>query len=291
MNVLWNYLHFVVPIFIFCSGWVTHYQKSHNTNINQIFGWYRKRIFRLYLPYLGYLTVYYVLNGFPSTKNLLVSLTLVGGMDISWLTLLFLQLTLITPIMVYIRRNNQLSSIFLILLGLFALVMVFFPIPSGLSRAVAWIPWSGIYLLGMLYAKEEQHIPLRFFILITTASTIFFLILNGCLIYLQRPLTLTLHKYPPDLFYLSYGFTVNSVLLLIIKTIKSLPKILMFAITFLSRYSYGLFFIHLLTLTILNKITGAKFAIIPVICISIVSSITFLYIFDLLFTIMKRNTR
>ena len=101
VNQLWNYLEFVVITFVACSGYVTWL--SFSNGHKSLLPWYGNRFVRLYIPYLLYAAVYLVLHGMLFHTSFFVSsLFLTGGIDVGWLPLLFLQLALITPVLILI---------------------------------------------------------------------------------------------------------------------------------------------------------------------------------------------
>ena len=154
INQTWNYLEFVVITFVFCSGYVTWLSFTRG-NIHLV-PWYKKRFVRLYVPYLLYAGVYIVLHkSAMTTPFILSSVFLTGGVDVGWLALLFLQLALVTPLLVWIAKDAKKYTIALFVTAIFALVTIFLPISSSYSRAIAWFPWSFIYLLGMGIAKFD----------------------------------------------------------------------------------------------------------------------------------------
>src|SRR5438046_460330 len=57
---LWNYLQFFVVTFIFSSGFVlSAIYGDFFTNLSKTFTWYKKRVFRIALPFWIYLLLHY----------------------------------------------------------------------------------------------------------------------------------------------------------------------------------------------------------------------------------------
>ncbi len=259
INVTWNYLHFVVVAFVFCSGYVTFHTYKNINNGKSLLTWYKNRFFRLYIPFIVYIIVYiiaYILihRISFSSRYLFDSLTLVGGIDVGWLTLLFIQLAVLTPILVGITRNKNRFIVILTVCGLFAFITTFARIPTIYSRNLAWFPWLFIFLLGSFLAQKEQftNIRIRYFFLTGIVSFSVWLLFTAILNHINQPLTLTIHKYPPDLYYLLYGIGINSVLLGFTKLWKSPSTLFTSIITFVSKHAYGMFFMHLIILEVLT---------------------------------------
>ena len=266
INSTWNYLHFVVVAFVFCSGYITVYSYPRSNTGRSLPAWCKKRFRRLYLPYLIYLFVYAVaLFLFPAvvtgrdisltTRFFLDSITLTGGSDVGWLTLLFLQLAVLTPILPGITRNNKRLTGSLIICGFFALITTFVRIPASYSRMIAWLPWSFIFLLGALAGQKEKHdgAKIQNYLIAGMVSFCVWIIFTALLNYLHKPLTLTLHKYPPDLYYFLYGIGITYTLFGLGKLWEKQGEHFTSAISFISRYSYGMFFTHLIILDAVTK--------------------------------------
>lgn len=284
-NTIWNYLEFVVIAFVGCSGYVTWLSFQKEDTRVQFTSWYPKRFVRLYYPYIAYVASYaalaYVFPGFIkgrlitfSASFFTSSLFLSGGADVGWLVTLFVELALLTPVFIWIMKEAGRIYVFIGLLGLLTLVMVFLPVSAEYSRVIAWVPWSFVYLVGMLYAKSETNKSFRIGILFIAGAiaAIIWVALRLALIERGSVLTFTLHKYPPDLFYLSYGLAVSAALLWMIK--QSEQKLMFTApfITFISRTSYGMFFIQLIVLDFLTT-TFKNLSVVPVMASSMVFTI------------------
>ncbi len=256
INLTWNYLHFVVVGFVFCSGYVMESSFERAGADSHLSKWYKKRFLRLYLPFAVYVIVFMLIKGINSPRFLLSSLSFVGGVDVGWLTLLFLQLSLLTPLYIHILKSDKVTKVFIVVLVIFSIISLFYRIPSSYSLITAWLPWSLIFILGSLLAKYKKlrDIPVRFYLLTGLAAFAGWIILNQTLINLREPLTLTLHKYPPDIYYFLYGITINSWLLADIRYRKNLAKIIVKPMTFLSKHSYNLFFINLIVLNFLFRL-------------------------------------
>lgn len=265
INETWNYLEFVVITFVACSGYV-NWLSFGNSKKKFLPAWYGKRFIRLYMPYILYVAAIAILTHSFSSS----SIFLTGGIDVGWLTLLFMQLALVTPVFIWITRDNKRNMFSLIIFGLIALVMVFVPVASTYSRAVAWIPWSFIYLLGMNVAKmaTTQKRDPNYSVIAVGIALLVWLALDALLNARGAALTFTLHKYPPDLFYLSYGIAVTGVLLWLVTLFEKVFAGMQGVIMFFSLHSYGMFFMQLIVLRLLTM-PANHLSLFPAIILSI----------------------
>jgi len=255
---IWNYLHFVVVAFVFCSGFVmTAKYKHFFIDMTKTLVWYRKRFIRLLVPFYIYLFTHYTLwflfphffSGLGLEKSstfLLQSLLLIGGVNLNWLPLLFIQLAFLFPLFTLLVRKRNLVICYL---AFAILVTLFFTIQTSTAysyyRFVMWIPWSLILLTAMyFYSKEKEKINSKKYVLLIAASFAIFIILFMLFQTLHRSLTLIDHKYPPDFYYLSYA-TCMTLLVYSFSKIRILEKSLISKIyVFISQQAYPLFFIH-----------------------------------------------
>jgi len=251
---IWNWSHFVVPGFLFCSGFVLSLSKTDLfTTPKHILMWIKKRALRLLVPYYIYFFLHFLLfltfpqifNNFHFSKNLdfiLHSLTFSGGISVSWLPILFIELTLLFPILSYFKKKSLLvpfESIILVLIVLYTRNRFQIPYQS----LTHWILWLFPFVLGILFSSLQEQVRKR-------AYLFGFLILLPIFLFLwqQSPdLILTHHKYPPDLYYLSYTLGLEFLILFAsfyLLKISGLTKI----IFFFSQNSYRIFFIHFIIL-------------------------------------------
>lgn len=266
---IWNYLHFVVGMFVFCSAYVlsAHYQNKLMT-IRDTFRWYKKRIIRLLVPLYIFIGAYYALwvvfpnffNGrglVRSTHFVLQSFLLTGGLDANWLPLLFIELTLLFPILLMLMRKKWgYTYVFFALLVTLWFTIV--PFPHEHFRPVMWIPWSLILWCG-IYAQqfeerkvtdvEDNSLYVKTFIGGAITFTTLFIWWSTK----HSSFVLFNHKYPPDFYYLSYTFMLTSLFLVMSRAKFVHDHKIKKVIHFISSVSYQLFFIHFLILDFILK--------------------------------------
>ncbi len=284
---IWNYLHVIIVAFVFSSGYVlyAHYA-SKITNWPGALMWYKKRLFRLLVPFYWYLLLHYaLLLAFPrffsglgltfSWSFLLQSVTLTGGISLNWLPLLFLQLAVIFPPLVLLLRKQK--KIFWLFVGFAILTTIagsVWQFPYSEYRSVMWIPWSLIFLASWyFYTKEssfanatddkQKKQSIFPYFSISIASFIVFIFLYVLWQHLGRSLTLIDNKYPPNMFYISYE-TAGSFLLLGIGLLPFFQRHWTRLYLFVSRNSYGLFFIHYIVMDFMlsiNHLSGGRISV------------------------------
>lgn len=251
INGIWNYLHFVVPLFVFCSGYVLYKQYAGMTwSITTLTTWYKKRFIRLAIPYYGFTVLHYAVwfiapfmfsgLGLSGSPSFIIASLFMVGVDYGWLPLLFLQLMVVTPILLVVKKK-PLAYLLLAAAIILITILLLFTGPLSVDyRWYMWIPWSLILIVSFWVAELEDIPGISLTKSALVSSVLFaysFRFLNSA----HLPLTLTLHKYPPDVFYLSYGIAVGSLLLLFYKLrfIRIQPLL-----TWISSRSYTLFFVH-----------------------------------------------
>src|SRR3989344_5130505 len=154
--IIWNYLHFVVVVLVFTSGYVLTFKYwNYFSSFSKTLTWYKKRLIRILAPFYYYLGLHYLLwYLFPeyfsglglkkSTNFIIQSILLTGGVDFNWFALLFVQLTLLFPLAMQIVKRKLLSFIFIILSIGVALFFSFFDFQGNSYRYFMWMSWINI---------------------------------------------------------------------------------------------------------------------------------------------------
>lgn len=280
-SFFWNYLQFVVVAFVFCSGIVSAHYESKLATFSSVLSWYKKRLGRLYMPFFVYFIIHFFLFFFfPNIFThfgmqhgwsfFFLSLSLLGGINTNWLPLIFLQLTLLVPFVLFLKRKNLLW-IFILVVGSITLGFTLFHFPYTYYRFVMWVPWSLILLLGLLYPQKSKG---KFLLLLISISLYFVAFLF--LLFQKRSILFYDNKYPPTFYYLGYG----SFLTIIFSSFFSLitfPIFIQKLLSYISKNSYAIFFIHYIVLDFLESILLTNFylleiIIVPVISISIIGA-------------------
>jgi peptidoglycan/LPS O-acetylase OafA/YrhL len=264
LNIIWNYLHFVVVGLVFCSAYVFAASRPKDAEIprRQWAMWFGKRLFRLYFPFAVYLLVHYSLwYVFPtlfwgfglhkSVSYIVSTVLLTGGVDVGWLTLLFIQLAILSPFLLVLSRRRKTRLLILFGYIVMSVVMSFYRIPMQHSRMIAWLPWSLIAYLGYIYADTEKKgtgLARRYALGAFILGLLILSVLHISLQAFGQSLMFTSHKYPPDLYYFSYGITLTSLMLLMFSSSPVTSSPVTRFVTFLSKRAYAIFFIHIIVL-------------------------------------------
>ncbi len=300
---LWNWLHFVVPIFVFASGYllVSVYKKYFFDRKSYLL-WIRKRVMRLLLPYYFFLFLHYFLwwifphffQGLGLSKDLkfiFSSIFLFGGVDFNWFVLLFVQLTILSPLIVFSLKNKKRFSIVFLTSVLFSLYFFFFRFPYQYFKRVMVIPWLMVFYLGigsfLVERKLKKTNIKRFYVFALIIFSFIFLFF-----YYYRPkIVFTENKYPPNLAYLSYGLAMTYFLLFIATLNLIRNKIFKKTISFLGENSYNLFLVHYIFIDFvfsINKNFHLSLTISQKTISIILLSIAFLIFFNQLIKLQKR---
>ncbi|HZE86858.1 MAG TPA: acyltransferase [Methylomirabilota bacterium] len=251
-STLWNWSHFAVPIFLFCSTYLV-LQKSSNGPL-KLFSYLKKRFLRLLIPYYIFLFFYLVCLLFLTPKVLTInyilqSIFLIGGVDINWLVLLFLYLAVLMPLFTrYIQKSSLLFWTFFILSFASTCVLLFYS-PTISYKWIMWLPWSVMLYITVFFIKFEQKKKVLFaFLCLSLLIFIFTYFLQTSL---HHSIILINNKYPPNLFYLSFGISVLTALTPFVRPIMQ-NKMIVYIFNFFSLFSYQIYFIHYLILTVLS---------------------------------------
>lgn len=250
VSILWNWSNFAVPIFIFCSAYL-FLQKSSDKPLH-IFSYLKKRFIRLLLPYYIFLVFFLIVISLLSSelftiKYIWQSILVIGGVDINWLVLLFLYITIILPFFVWSQKKNPFLFWMFFTLSLSSSIFLLFARLDIPYKFIMWLPWSLIVYFTWFYIKYEQKKVVLLWSFL--ASCLLFIMSFGVVQSLHHSTVLIHNKYPPNILYLSYGVAVLLGLTFVAKYLFSQKYVLQF-INFFSKYSYSIYFLHYLLLTV-----------------------------------------
>jgi len=265
-NTTWNYTHFAMVLFLFCSGYLFYRQTatiiwSPRTYLT----WIKKRALRLVGPYYGFLSLHFILwyvfprlfSGLGLTKSadFVLSSIIFRGVDYGWLPLLFLEIMLVSPMLLMLYRSKTTKAGTILLFFVSTVIFLFYPRQGMDYRLVMWVPWSFIVLMSFRYAELEQSASKTRAVITTgAAAAVLFALGSAAFPSFRLPLTLTLHKYPPDIWFLSYGIAVGSILLFAAPARILNTGYVRTAIRWISIHSYQLFYIHYIMTDIVKTI-------------------------------------
>ncbi|MDO8497581.1 MAG: acyltransferase [bacterium] len=248
----WNWAQFAVQAFIFCSSYI-FFQKPFVYTLSSYISYVKKRFARLLLPYYIFLFVYIALTymgdrGKLTSKFILESLTIVGGIDVTWMVLLFLILSCLLPLLHYFYHKKQIVFWITGAISFLSSIVFLYVHPSFSYKWIMWLPWLTIVFFSIIFSRATKSFSLLLFYIII--SCLLFLISREVLIATHTSLRFFDNKYPPNLYILSYG-ALSISLLYIVSGVGKRWKTLHKGIRFFSQYSYSIFFVHYLVIYVL----------------------------------------
>lgn len=251
---------FAVVAFIFCSSYL-YYLKDRVESLPLFWQHFFKRLKRLIIPYYVFLVVYflftYVKEPHKLTPNYMFqNLTLTGGIDFSWLVILFIELTVLMPFFSFLRRKNRVILYVYIIVAVLSSIIFLKYTPLPWYRYIMWLSWSLVIIYTMYFEKIRKNVVL-FWGLTALFFVIFLISQRFVLIPLGRSLRMYDNKYPPNIYHLSYCLAGFNILYFLSK--KGLFVFARRFIHFLSRYSYEVFFLHILVIYVVTVFFHFKF--------------------------------
>jgi len=243
---LWNASQFSVAVFIFCSFYL-FFKKSPVDTVPYL----KKRFVRLFIPYAVFL-VFFIPLQFLSERNSMTTVDVLhyftlstAGNDLSWLVLLFLQLTIVGVTIKKIE-NKKLFFYSLFALSFLSTLAFHFKFQFLNFKFIMWLPWS--LIIFFTYYLSRHEVKKEFLLKVMIASGVLFSVLYLLQIgFLHHP-NLYDNKYPPNLYHLLYGIFWTCLLIFLEKhgffNLSFITRVL----NFLSRNSYSIYFIHFLIL-------------------------------------------
>ncbi len=246
VSTFWNYIHFAVPILVFCSGYVLLHKYTEIHSLNEYFAFIKKRVIRLLKPFYIFIVILFVLELIQQRfqiKNI-GNAILVLYPDIAWLVILFLELTILQPLFVKILKHKLiLVGWFMCAVG-FSFLLILWK-PEIDYRWYMVIPWSIPFLLGDLIKKISFKVIFGIIGMLGVIFLLQFQLFNS----IGHTTLLQANKYPPNAFYLSYGLCWLLVLYLLFQQ-SFVQKISNKILTFFSINSFELYFIHYILIAI-----------------------------------------
>ncbi len=251
--ITWNWGQFAVPVLIFCSSYI-FFQKNKNAPVISL-SYFKKRITRLLYPYFIFLIFFLTLvllftpEGF-TTKYVVQSILLTGGVSINWLVLLFIHMTIIFPlILMCFKQYKPILIIYAILSIASSCLFMFHKSPIS-NKDIMWLPWSVIPLFTLFFVLNEHK--KNFMIFLSFISGLVFIISYYLVGIAHQNPGMYENKYPPTIYFLSFGTLMISLLYLLSKHLIR-KRLITKLISFFSLYSYSIFFIHYTILVIMRE--------------------------------------
>lgn len=247
---LWDWSQFAVPVFIMCSAFLFFIKTP-------VFGlaYLKKRFFRLLVPYYIFMFLFWAAIFWREPQKITPdfikqSILLIGGIDINWLVLLFLEFTFVIPLVAFLWNKTKIGFVLLSLVSLVSsIVFMFYKWPFD-YKLIMWLPYTVLIIYTLLLAKF--HMKKWFYPVSLLFSGGVYLVLRVIETGMHHSLTFYDNKYPPTLYFLSYGIFSIALLHFLAKrgVFSFFPVKKLF--TFLSFYSYEIFFVHYVFLYLIS---------------------------------------
>lgn len=260
---------FDVPLMLFVSG--LSYANKNMNDINCRI-WMFKRLKRLIIPVWLYLVfffvVYYILrsnniivNSY-STVEIIGSFFLLTGRSIGyvWIYKVFILIMFITPFLLKNQKKLNTNSFFVVIIFILLinelLLDVFFPLLKNYKGIhyvlLQTVPYMLAYSVPFLFgvklrnsSNRESLLLFVFFFLLFSLSAFYF--------YKTKGLILEFHpffKYPPRLFFISYGLVFCSLLWLVRKYLYGISEFKF--VSFVGSNTTWIYLFHILIVTLVN---------------------------------------
>ncbi len=252
---LWDLLQFAVPVFLFCSAYIS-FKRNQTVELSKFPSYIGKRLKRLLFPYWIFLLFYVPLVYFYDSSQMTMGQILrfatltTSGNDVSWLVLLFAMSAVLIPFMLFLNKKHiVLFWTFGTLSFVGSIFLLVFQSPVHF-KLMMWFPWTLMFYFTWYFAQEENSKERLIELFITT--TILYAFLFYWLPLRGNSIVHYENKYPPNLFHLSYGMSwIVLLYYLAKKKVFALPGLKQL-VSFLSRRSYSIYFIHFLILYVMT---------------------------------------
>lgn len=244
---IWNWGQFAVPVFVFCSTYLFFVKKEKYAQEGFV-NYSLSRLKRLLIPYYVFLLFFYLIYFVKNPQSIrlwdvLRDITLTTpGNEVNWAVLLFIYLTILMfPLIELWRKSRHLFILYVFLAISSSLLLITYSWPFN-YKLIMWLPWSLVILFSWYFARYETR---KLFYPLTLLGTgLLFVGLYFLKDTFGNSFEFFKNKYPPNLYYLSYGMLAVTLIYYLAK--KGVFDLFHKPIHFLSAHSYSIFFIHLL---------------------------------------------
>lgn len=279
--------NFDVTLMVIVMG--VSFYLSNNKNINYK-SYIKKRFKRLIVPTWQFLTIFfvffYIMSLLTNTKyqfgikNIILSYFLIGGIGYIWIMRVFFVVAILNPIVLKISnkiKNNRNFFILwvLIYISYFGLTNINligksrFLFENILLYGIGWGLISSIGIRIKKITKQEMYI-----------YTSIWLVIFMCLMFKYNFDSIQNYKYPPTMYYISYGMFISFILFIILdsRCIQSIFNNKF--VEYISKNSLWIYLWHIIPTYILD-IYGN---LIPIINKNFIIKFIFIFTFSILTT-------
>ena len=249
-----NIINFPVAFFLFLSGYF-----SNCSNVRGYKDWYCKRIKRLIIPYTIWSTFYYIVLDIivgkkPFSLLVLAKHLLIGdAVNPFYFIVLIYIFTLITPILLKILRSR---FGIVCLIGTIALIEIasYFLQYNGINvfgTIMKYSPsWVAFYIFGILYNEGRVRMPSR--------NKSFYLVIFCLVLEMIESVLLSTCENTKIITFSQLKISgIFYSIFLICFFMKSIKEEGIKMLSNIGDYSYGIFYIHMFFVFVLNRIMGS----------------------------------
>ena len=264
-SAIFQLRNFDVPLMVLISG--LSFGLSYKQEPYALYVW--KRIKRLVFPVWLFLTVSFLVmffTGFPtklpSTRTLVSTYLLLTGTDYVWVIRVFLLVAMVSPFILKFCRNTKSHGLYFSILSAIYVVyeLVLFFTKSHLDSiggkvfqnlVLDLVPYAIVFAIGLrlteLSKKEVVGLAVGALVLFVAVGAVLFVVYGK--VYSTQSF-----KYPPQIYYLSYGIGISSLLWLASESIVSLVKTLKISapILFVAQNSIWVYLWHIPLIAIVH---------------------------------------
>lgn len=299
--IIYKLRNFDVILLIIVSGILS--SKKEFRNKKDVFEYYKKRFFRIVIPTWIFLTILFLGNYFANFLNLGIDVDFKdildsyfftnGGIKYMWIIRIFVFTSIFLPLLLYLKKKLKPIKYWTIMIVLYVLYEfgLYFNVLNNicvLDLSINYIiPYVFITFSIGLYLddiKKKNICKISIVFLIIYCILEIFFIGNLNTIELVKAF-----KYPPKLYYLSYGIGISLLLYYFIRYKSKIKLRQNKLITFVSNNTLEIYFLHIVFLQLTNKIEN--FIIFRYIIVLICSLVS-VYVVNKFFSmLLKRRKR
>lgn len=252
---------FDVPLMVLLSGILA--KKSINNREQKMGGYLLKRSCRLVIPTWIFLAVYFVLfaivdRTYDLSYYLYSFLFTRYGIGYVWIVLIYLYCAVMAP---FINKVKLSTKNIIIIFLIFCLYCLAFRLGIGTDNKIVMstiyfiIPYGIVTVLGMNYESFSQKTKI---IIITISGVLF--IAYMCYYWIQTGSfqLVQIEKYPPRIYYLSYGICISFILLILCEK-KNYRLFRSKLVVFISSHSFWIYLWHILCVTLITHFIDSKY--------------------------------
>ncbi|BAY25195.1 hypothetical protein NIES2100_50010 [Calothrix sp. NIES-2100] len=264
----WNYgfsmifrqfVNFVVPVFIFISGYFTPIYEF--TKLSDYLDFYQKRLSRILIPYVVWcalIILFYKHNYQWHWSKIVIDMITGKISGPYYFIILLVQLILLTPLMAASTKSTVKNFLWLSLSPLSLLGLYFSSLHLNYDIHFPWyaLPftvWVGFYYLGLLANKSNLNIKNRNIrkIILLYIGSIVLAIIEALLLWKIFNLTSFANSQVKASSFLS-SFLLILLFLAVREKINNWPRVLII----IGEFSFGIYLFHMPVLDLMSRITN-----------------------------------